>query len=259
MVTCYPVAGKAKSLNICRAFADGCQGSVALAAPKLEPGPCFFYGVDASNAHLWNEAKADLRRDYYYCDNAFFDSTRQTYFRVARNRLQHSGRGKSDGKRFAALGIAIKPWRTMGEREHIVLCPQSDHFMRFVIGYDGCWQVDMLDRLKHLLPRKFTMLPMVMVRKWSPDKGALAATLPDDLVNAYALVTYSSAAAVTAVLSGIPVVVQGQSAAAPMSGTLEQIEALPMPEREEWCGVLADAQWTLAEFREGVAWRVLND
>ncbi|HWI12240.1 MAG TPA: hypothetical protein VNU48_12980 [Burkholderiaceae bacterium] len=244
MVTAYPVTGKRKSFDVCLAFARGAGGQIAAA---YRPGPAAFYGVDASNIEIWRQVRAN-GDDYWYIDNSVFDSARQTYFRVAKNRLQHDGIDVSDGARFRALNIPIAPWRERGE--HIVLCPQSESFMRFA-GYAGDWTADTVAALRQLTDRD------IHVRKWSADKGRLAATLADDLRGAHALVTYSSAAAVTAVLAGVPVVTMWQCVAAPMAGSIEQINNLPMPARENWAGVLADREWNLAEMANGTAWKAL--
>lgn len=246
MVTAYPVHGKQKAYDICKAFVDGCGGSIDT---KLQPGPAFFFGVNETNLHIWKAVLAD-GRDYFYCDNSFFDGARQAQFRVSKNALQHSGLGTSDGKRFKELGIELKPWTSGGD--HIVVVEQSEPFMRMVVGSNVNWRVQTVDALQRLTKRP------IRLRPWSPDKGKLAKTLPADLAGAHALVTWSSAAAITAVLDGVPIVTMGQCAAEPMAGSLLEIENLPRPEREEWAGVLADQQWTLAEMRSGLAWRSLN-
>lgn len=247
MVTCYPVRGKQKAIDICEAFAYGCSGQLALG---LQPGPAFFYGVNETNVSIWREVVLS-GRDYYYCDNSYFDQSRQRYFRITKNRLQHSGIGRSDGKRFEALGIQIKPWRVQNGG-HILFCPQSDDFMRNVIGAKSDWMLPAMQSLQAITRRA------VMVRQWDRDKAKLADTLLSDLQDCHALITWSSAAAVTALLNGVPVVTLGQCAAESMGGSLQKIESLPRPEREEWAGVLADNQWTLAEIRDGTAWRHLN-
>jgi hypothetical protein len=250
MVTAYPVAGKAKSLEICKAFVAGSGGEVVTDG-KLRDGPAFFYGVDKSNVHIWKAVRADHARDFYYCDNSYFDASRQAYFRVTKNLLQHTGMGRSDGERFRALGVEVKPWRASGE--HIVVCPQSDQFMTMVVGQAHDWYATIVQTLQRLCPQR-----QLRVRNWSPDKGKLAASLPDDLVGAHALVTWSSAAAVTALIEGVPVITLGQCAAAPLAGSLADVEKLPTPQRDEWAGVLADNQWTLREFADGTAWGALN-
>ena len=252
MIVAYPMSNKAKSLELCRVFISGCGGVVANASNRnLLPGNAFFYGVDESNVHLFRQARTGVARDWYYCDNAYFDSTRQQYFRITRNRLQHSGYGSSDMARFRKLNIQITPWKDTGK--HIVVCPQSDEFMRTIVGFNGDWCAETVAALASLTDRP------VKLRTWGRDKNKLAATLAADLMDAYALVTWSSAAAVTAVLAGVPVVVlSADCAAMPMSGAMSKLEALPRRDRSVWSGVLADNQWTLDEFKDGTAWKMLN-
>lgn len=254
-VVAYPQPGKRKSLDICGAFIDGCGGGKVVGGGASAPEPdavAFFYGINAQNLHLWNMVR-ERGLPFLYCDNSYFDSTRGTHYRVTRNRLQHTGEGTSNGKRFAALGIAMKPWRPLTADGHIVLCPQSDSFMHDIAGFHGGRWTDMAVSAL----RSFTSRPL-RVREWNPDKLKLAATLADDLAGAHALVTWSSAAAVTAVLNGVRVACTGPSACAPMSGDIRDVECLPAPERANWAGVLADNQFTLAEFSDGTAWRMLG-
>lgn len=245
MVTAYPVANKKKSFDICLAFVRGCGGQIGT---TYRDTPAFFYGVDGSNVEVFRQAIAS-GRDWYYCDNSYFDSNRQQHFRVTKNRLQHSGLGISDGKRFAALGIQILPWRTGGE--HIVVCPQSDSFMATVAAYPGNWAQETMERIAAA-----SMRP-VMFRGWSADKKKIASTLTHDLERAHVLMTWSSAAAVTAVLAGVPVIVDAADCAAKCMSSAG-IEDLATPEREVWAGVLADNEWSLDEFRSGKAWSHLQ-
>ncbi len=253
MVTCYPCRGKAKSVNICVAFAEAASGQLVVDNTKLEAGPVFFWGVDASNVNLWLQAKA--RGDYYYGDNSYFDGTsRGEYFRITRNRLQHSGEGQTDGTRFIALDIPITVKR--GSGSHIVVCPQSDYFMTNVIGYRGDWLKQTVAELRDLTDRE------IRVREWNRDKAKAQATLAADLAGAHALVTWSSAAAVTAALAGVPPFVGGDCPARFVGN--DDISYIENPHlgsaisRLQWAGVLADNQWTLEEIRTGVAWAALN-
>lgn len=261
MVVAYPVAGKQKSIDICRAFVAGCGGVVTHKAAYLEKGdtPAFFYGVDASNVHIWEQVRRE-KRDFYYCDNSYFDSTRQTYFRITKNAIQHSGEGQSTGKRFAALNIDVQPIRH-DPKGHIVFCPQSDWFMRAIVDYSaepGAWLRD-----KQAFFRIHAPEHAQRARHWEPDKAKLARSLPDDLIGAWALVTHSSAAAVTALLSGIPVFCSAHSAAYPMSSFVDRAEGVVLVEwgenpRRSWAGVLADNQWTLEEMKYGQCWADLQ-
>lgn len=253
MINAYPVLGKQKSIDICRDFLAGCKepGELVLSGRELREGDSFFYGVDSSNLHFWQQARERKNGSYYYCDNSYFDSARQEFFRVTKNALQHDGIGFSDGKRFSALGIEIQPWRAHGK--HIVLCPQSDFFMRHIAGYVGNWAQDMITKLGYITPRPFRL------RVWSPDKTRLSSTLAQDLEHAFCLVTWSSAAAITALLSGVPVLCSSQCAAFRLSGELERFEEPHYPmDRLNWASVLADNQWTRLEMRVGKAWEALS-
>jgi hypothetical protein len=249
-IYCYPQDHKPKSLAVCRAFAAGCDGEIVTDG-VYRGGAAMFYGIDDHNERVWSEVKENSGAEYFYADNAFFDQTRGVYFRVGRNRLQHPGVGASDGDRFARLRLEIKPWRVDGD--HILVCPQSDHFMRVAANYPGNWCEDTVARLRELTDRE------IRVRPWNRNKTKLAQELPAALAGAWALVTYSSASAISAILSGIPAIATGECIVSPMCGGLETIEDPLMPDnRLEWARVIADQQWTLPELADGVAWRRLN-
>lgn len=251
-VTCYPVLGKQKSVDLCEAFAEGCGGRVVRGATKLLDGPAFFWGVDDTNRALWHEARDGKDRHYYYGDNSYIDSARGEYFRVTFDRLQHRGYGEAAWERFDRLGVPLLPW-TDNRSGHIVLCPQSDFFMETIVGQAPGWTERMQNHLGQIAPDR-----EVRLRAWNRDKAKLSRSLPEDLDGAYCLVTWSSAAAITALLHGVPSISAGQSAAKPMEGSFETFFNLPKPDRREWAGVLANNQWTVAEIRSGACWETLR-
>ena len=250
----YPTPGKAKAKMLLDAFCAGAGGTVVDRIPKeLLPGAVAFYGVVPETYHLWEQAKRE-GRDWYYIDNAYFDPCREKYFRITKNRLQHSGAmDETDGKRWEALKLDIKPWKKPGD--HIVICPASDQFMRLAGGYKGNWGADIQAEL-----RKYTDRPL-RFRPWDANKGRAFKTLPADLDGAWALVTYTSAAAITALRYGVPVLVTADDCISrPMAQTdLSKIEELVYPEyRERWAMVVADNQWTVEEMRRGLPWEHMN-
>lgn len=237
-VTCYPIPGKAKARLLCEAFAAGViaaggRAHVCTTPPaQLQSGAAVFYGVRPAVAHLWQQAKAE-RRDWYYIDNSYFDAARERQFRITKNALQHDGRGNSDGGRFARLGLEVKPMRTSGELA--LVCEQSQEFMRVVAG-DPDWIASAAAELR---------------RRYGPDRVALrrkSSTLPlaRALEQAFIVATWSSAAAIEALLAGVRVMCARECAAYDVS------------ERHAWARVLADNQWTLDEINKGMAWAALN-
>ena len=249
----YPTPGKDKARVILEAFCEGAKGSVVSRIPaELKPGAAAFYGVTPATKHLFDQALAE-KRDVYYIDNAYFDKVRGVYYRVTRNRLQHTGIGESDGKRFKQLGIAIQPWRKTGD--HILICPQSDEFMQVCARHPGDWIEQTLTRLRGLTKRDLRL------REWSRDKKEAYRTLPAALENCWALVTYSSAAAISAMLSGVPAFCTASDCISKSMTRwdLEQIEKpLYSEQREHWCKVVADQQWTLDEMKSGLCWKMLK-
>lgn len=247
-VYCYPVRGKQKSVDICTAFADGCGGEVVLDG-RIRDGASMFYGVDHSNATIWRFAKGN-GEDFYYADNSYFDSVRNVEYRITKNALQHDGHGSTSGERLYTLRVKISEWRRNGN--HILLCPQSEQFMHDIAGYHGNWLANMKEALAGL-----TVRPL-RVRAWNRDKAALSLTLGDDLRDAWALVTYSSAAAVSALIDGVPVI-SHVGACASMGHGLSSIEQPWMPrDRERFLGVLADNQFTIGELSDGTAWHAIS-
>ncbi len=247
----YAQPDKRKSQQVLKAFIAGSGGRMAsTTANELLPGTPVFYGVRPAWAHLWEQAERE-GRDWYYIDNSYFDVSRETSFRVTRNALQCDGlnacwSGKGSG-RLAALGVTVKPWRTSGS--HVVVCPQSLEFLSGVGGSGPDWSLEAVTALRRHTGRH-------LVIRHKGEKRPLA----DDLKGAWALVTHMSCAAVEALIAGIPVFCTGRCSARWLgSGDLSTIETPYYGERrEEWAAVLAENQWTLAEFRDGTAGRDLR-
>jgi hypothetical protein len=236
VIVAYPVAGKQKSIDLCVAFQHG-------APPKARGA--VFYGVNSTNIDAWNRVKR--RGENWYCiDNSYFDKTRgglkkPGYFRVTRNAFQVKALDHAtDGKRFAALEIEVKPMRDYAKPGHVVAVEQSKTFMQD-IARDERWLTDRIE-LAHRLG-----FP-VRVRPWSGKKPEIMRTLPADLEGAKYLLTHSSAAAVEALIVGVDVEVSSMSA----------VHHVEPHDRLHAFGVLADNQFNLDEIRNGKAWAWLN-
>lgn len=232
----HPVALKEKSRNLCNAFLAG--------APKDAYGHVFF-GVNETNWDAWRRVL--LRKEpYWYIDNSYFDSVRGQQFRITRNAIQvpNALAHKSDGKRFEALGLEIKPWQSKQDGYWLVI-EQSPAFMERIAG-DKRWLENMA---RGLDPSR-----RMKVRRWKSDKIAQQSTLLEDLKGAWMLITHSSAAAVTAALEGIPIEVSHKSALYSMVCSTDNA----VDQRRHFMNVLADNQFTTQEMEDGTAWRMLN-
>ncbi|MFA6204491.1 MAG: hypothetical protein WC710_15035 [Gallionella sp.] len=250
MITCYAQPDKLKSWRVLEAFAAGCKGKLACTtSASLAPGGAAFYGVRPAWQHLWQQAQ-DEQRETFYLDNSWFDTTREAFFRIGHNAVQSWSSKPSDGKRLSSLGIQPKPWNKRGK--HIIVCPQSDEFMRF-----AGWGQGRAGWLQHVTQRleKFTERKIIVRSKRDPRP--LAAQLQD----AWLLVAHSSAAAVEALIAGVPVILTDRDcAAASFSSAFPLVETPRYPEgRAEWLARLADSQWTETELKNGTAWRKLHE
>jgi hypothetical protein len=245
------------SPNFARNFARGCDGEVmeddfdlTLTHDRLYRGPVALFGTPP----LWpvlRQAQAE-GRDWYYGDHAYYGRAggrKPGYYRITKNAYQHDGRGNYPPDRFRLWGCDVAPWRTDGR--HILICPNSAIYCQ-LHGFDvNAWLTDVLTTLKAHTDR-----PLRIRWKKSPI------SIKRDLVNAWAVVVFSSAAALDALMAGVPVFVLAPFAAGARMGLsdLSRIESPLYPAgREPFLWALAANQWTLGEMCSGLAWRSLQE
>lgn len=251
----YAKPGKAKAKNLLDAFTEGANGKphTSVGAPRLIGTlPAAFYGVTPELVPLWEQCKAE-KRDWVYIDNAYFDPWRETYFRITKNKLQCALGMTESPARAGKLNLPILPWRKSGS--FILLCPQSDQFMKYVAGYKGSWTADTIEELRKHTDRE------IRVKGWNRDKQRWYDEFPAAIKDCWCVVTWSSASAITAMLRGVPAIVMAEDCAARefAGGWLERVETPTMTdERERMVALCAANQFTLNEMRTGYAWSVVN-
>lgn len=240
----YYVPGETTSPQWAFCFAKGCGGTIT-DEQELFPGPVALFTVPAR----WNVLKDAERegREYYFGDHAYYG--RRQFYRITRNAYQWQGTEPTPSPdRFQKFGKPIQPWRIRGG--HILVCPQSAVYCR-MHGFDvQQWLHEVETTI-----RQYTTRPIRV--RWKRSRDPIGA----DLSNAWAVVVYSSAAALDALIAGIPVFVLAPFAASARMGLsdLSRIESPAMPEgREPFLWDLANHQWTFKEMYEGVAWRALQ-
>jgi hypothetical protein len=202
-----------------------------------------FFGVNETNLEAWRWVRA-ASEPFWYIDNSYFDHTRKTHLRITKGGIQCHWNQFSDGKRWKAIELPMLPWNRKGGP--VVVCPQSDNYMRNVARYKGNWLGDTLRIISEPDSWSNRKAPVIKIRPWTRDKKSLSATLQDDLVDAMWLYTHSSAAAIGATLYGVMTSVHPMSALHGLEFTDEA--------RDLAMSVLADNQWTVDEIRTGVAW-----
>jgi hypothetical protein len=70
--------------------------------------------------------------------------------------------------------------------------------------------------------------------------------------NYHCVINHNSGPAVQAAIHGTPIICGDSSLARPISGTIENLENICLPPREEWFLKLTHTEWTLQELRLGI-------
>lgn len=224
-------------------FAKGCRGAMT-EEPELFDGPVALFG----SPQRWPLLRQAQRegRDWYYGDHGYFG--RHKYYRITRNAYQHDGRTRATPERFAAFRREVQPWRASGR--HILLCPNSATYFRLHGIEVDDWLIAVREQLARHTDREIRI-------RWKTTARWIA----EDLEQAWACVVFSSAAALDALIAGVPVFTLAPFACTVRMGLadLSLIEQPFYPEdREPFLWSLAGQQWTFKEMYDGVAWRALQ-
>lgn len=244
----YYAPSEVTSPRLAYAFARGCNGEISDDPEYLfRDRPAALFGSPSRWPILRQAQAAGV--DYFYADHAYFGRGR--YFRITKNRYQHDGRGDADPERYrVSCGREIKPWRTRGR--HVLVCPNSDIYFG-LHGVDGpAWLHGVKQTLSSVTNRPIHV-------RWKTD--ARHRPIAFDLANAWAVVVFSSASAIDALIAGVPVFTLAPFAATARMGLsdLRQIDHPIYPsDRESFLAVLANNQWTLPEIFAGKAWKTLS-
>lgn len=239
----YIVENELTSPQFGRAFADGCGAEHKFILDhKYTPGPWAGFLSPKNWQSLQDTIAAGF--DYYYGDHGYFG--RGTFYRVTKNAPQYYGESNPNYNRLKPFYDAVKPWRKEGK--HIIVCPQSEnHHERF--GQPN-WLDNTLKILRASTDRK---IKVRYKKDWRP--------LGADLINAHALVTHTSNAAVESVLAGVPVICTGLCAASQYGiKDLTQVDNVITPDgdRLRWAATLANNQWSLQEISDGKCWEKIK-
>lgn len=251
MIYAYANPKKSGSVEMCEAFVAGVRTGSQRAAVvtdgvlRKDGVAAVFYGIQKELMQCWRDA---LKHGvpYWYIDNGYFNSKWKggSYYRITANRLQHDGQGKSDGQRFAALGLAIKFWRRGGT--HVLIAQQSPWWYE--------WQGGSI--------REWTEHAEDIVRDWPAvirGKPTTKELPPIDWAKIKCVLTHSSNVAIDGLLQGVPCLVTSEYAAARTLAGCVETRTLNFPDnRREVFNVLADNQFTLSEIKSGFAWRMLT-
>lgn len=146
--------------------------------------------------------------------------------------------------RWNALDVPLLPWRQQGT--HMLICAQHPSDAQSPPADDWLAACEEACRLHDCILRPHPLM--------APNMRSLAWALDD----AHSVLTWSSTAAIEAVLTGVPTVALDQGSIAWDACSHSVAEAPFLGSREQWGYNLAYRQWTAAELRAGEAWETIR-
>ena len=243
----YASVGNQRSMDFCRAFAQGCGGRISTNPAMLTPGDVAGFWLPEL-FDILDQAIAD-GRNWYYGDKAYFD--RNKYYRITKNAKMLTNFQQATPERFNKLSLSIKPWT---EGSDILLCPQSDTFFRRIGTTQADWILNTSKAIGQYSDRK---IRINLKRAGNDTERFFRGQLGDT----HAVVVHSSIAGVQAAIEGVPCFATDSESTAVKFGTMD-LSLMENPikpdNREQMAWALADNQWTLNEIRSGMAWEAIK-
>jgi len=199
---------------------------------------------------------------FYYMDSGYIGNYKSTsnphgwklYHRVVKDDVQHNKIIDRPDDRWRRLNYTIK---SQNSGRYILLVTPSEKPCKF-------YGIDRQEWLNNTIAeiKKYTDRP-IKIRDKAPRQQRITSTIFDDLVDAHALVTYQSIAALESVLEGVPAFTTAPTAADPVCdkdlSLIETPTKLDKDKIYKWACHLAYGQFHIDEFKNGTAWRLLNE
>ena len=160
--------------------------------------------------------------------------------------------------RLDKIKYKINKRKTLGSR--ILVCPPSQKVMSIYGLTVDDWLASTTAEIKKHSNREIVIRVKDQNRKSRIVNDPIQVAFDDDI---FCVVTYNSIAALEAVMHGLPAFTLGPNAAEPLCNTnLVDIESPFFPNKDEVEHVLRHlsyCQFTEAEYKDGTAWRILNE
>jgi hypothetical protein len=166
-----------------------------------------------------------------------------------------------DKNRPNVIGVNLKPPQQKRNDKILIAC-QHDRSLQ----WEGQPQMAEWVRQKISEIRKFTNKSIVVrPHPRSPfvlNVPGVAFETPKKLTGSYdsfdidynyhCVINHNSGPAVQAAINGIPVICHQSSLAFPVSGSVETIDSISLPDRQDWFLKLCHTEWTVDEIAKGI-------
>jgi hypothetical protein len=158
------------------------------------------------------------------------------------------------------IGINLKPIKNKRKDEILIACQHQ-----YSLQWQGqppmqTWVHEKIKELQKFTDRKIIVrphprfpiakLPGIVIE--IPKKVIDTYDSFDIDYNYYCVVNHNSGPAVQAAIDGVPVICDKSSLAAEVGGSIENIENIRLPNREEWFLKICHTEWTIEEMAAGI-------
>ena len=166
-----------------------------------------------------------------------------------------------DTSRPKKLGIDLQPVQ-QHRRGEILIAAQHSHSLQ----WEGMkpmkvWVEETIDQIRQYSKRRIVVRPHP--RSLFPlkipgiiiDQPQRVPNTYDDFnifYNYHCVINHNSGPAVQAAIRGVPIICDASSLASQLSGTIENIEKITLPDRENWFLKLSHTEWTVEEISNGI-------
>lgn len=190
---------------------------------------------------------------------------RGTTWRICLDHINNQGFfGNSenlDSMRPEKLGVQLHPEK-LNRPEHILIASQHDRSLQWQgMPSMNNWIEKTVREIRQFSDRKIIVRPHPRSPIGPLSLSNVELEKPVQLKNTYdsfdidylchCVVNYNSGPAVQAAIHGIPVICDQTSLANPISGQMENIEDIVLPDRTEWFLKLCHTEWTINEIATG--------
>lgn len=190
---------------------------------------------------------------------------RGTTWRVSINNINGLGvfgnDSSLDNDRPTKLGVSLKPIQEK-RRGDILIATQHQHSLQWEnMPNMKQWTEQKIEQLRQHTNRRIVVRPHprapfpLIVRDVIVERPQRLPGTYDDyniFYGYHCVINHNSGPAVQAAMAGVPIICDSSSLAGPLSGTIENIDNIVLPDREEWFLKLCHTEWTIDEIAKGL-------
>lgn len=166
-----------------------------------------------------------------------------------------------DQKRPEKLGVQLRPVNT-NRRNEILIAAQHQQSLQWEgMPTMASWVENIISQLRHHTTKNIVVRPhprspfsvnLNNVKMLSPKIIHGSYDDFDIDYNYHCVINHNSGPAVQAAIHGTPIICDSSSLASEISGNIENIENINLPDRKDWFLRLCHTEWTVEEISQGI-------